>query len=323
MALPIPEKTWQFNVNQSPTSVASLAFAIKQSLVGFASNPWTVIGSSNSTTSGMDAVDRWVSAGNVVTATGAHSWIVLQQSQLNAKYQVCIDMNGTQTYRGSVIWSPVAGFGTANGGTNGSTTTRPTAVDEVVLLNNSDILSSDVASRLHAVQSTDGLVTRLLIARNGTVENYLAFERPKNPPTGWVMPSVAYAGVSVSGNFTYARWNEGLRYTGWNNSVLRSFTTTLTSEGYRGSATSNGIRALGNSQAGSSGNDLNGEWPLCPIAVFSETIGCRGRHGLLYDMWWGSAQAGQGDTYPGDGSNQFAQFGCFVFPWDGSAPSTA
>ena len=67
MALPSKELTWQYNVNQTIDVEASalityqkMMFAIKESLVGF-TNGWTVVGSSDTATYGMDTVDRWTS----------------------------------------------------------------------------------------------------------------------------------------------------------------------------------------------------------------------------------------------------------------------
>ena len=71
MALPTLEKTWQFNVNQAiattgvvNTDAQNLLFRIKQTLIGFSSNPWTVVRSSNSVTTG--ASDLWVAASNLI-----------------------------------------------------------------------------------------------------------------------------------------------------------------------------------------------------------------------------------------------------------------
>jgi len=70
-------------------------------------------------------------------------------------------------------------------------------------------------------------------------------------------------------------------------------------------------------------NELDGFWPFTPIGVVSNSAGSRGRLGTAYDLWYGSTAIGDGDTYPADTSRQFAQFGHFIFPWDGSAPQTA
>ena len=59
------------------------------------------------------------------------------------------------------------------------------------------------------------------------------------------------------------------------------------------------------------------------MGIVSTTAGSRGRLGTVFDLWYGSKAIGQGDTYPNDTSRQFAQFGHFVFPWNGSIPVTS
>src|SRR5512146_2064622 len=100
MALPTKTKTWQFKVNQATKYQGTFAatfqavmFALKQSLITFALQPWTVVGSSDGATAGLDAVDRWSAANKLVQAAdaSAHSWIVLKQTGVAANFQVCID----------------------------------------------------------------------------------------------------------------------------------------------------------------------------------------------------------------------------------------
>src|SRR5574338_1505169 len=100
MALPTLIKTWQIVRNVSIPSLGStLAHSrriwktIKDQMIGFGSNPWTVRGSSNSVAAGMDSVDRWAADANLVWGGGTHSWIVLRQNQIATNYEVCIDLN--------------------------------------------------------------------------------------------------------------------------------------------------------------------------------------------------------------------------------------
>src|SRR5260221_1297717 len=113
MGMPTFVKTWQFNINQAIASngTAGVAgqrisdnqvlLALKNSLKGFAQNPWTVQYSSNAGNNGTagaasgaagtvgDGVDRWTSAkqdsgaGNTndlnrAAAGSRHSWFVLR-----------------------------------------------------------------------------------------------------------------------------------------------------------------------------------------------------------------------------------------------------
>ena len=137
MAAPALVKTWQIEPDiLIPVGASNLVerrqamLAIVNNLIGFASNPMTVIGSGNGVTSGMDGTNRWAAESDLVN----NSWIVLQDAQVNAKFQICIHLYSVWTASNAcniqIVVSRLAGFGTANGGTNGSSSSRPTATDE-------------------------------------------------------------------------------------------------------------------------------------------------------------------------------------------------
>ncbi|KKL59995.1 hypothetical protein LCGC14_2209770 [marine sediment metagenome] len=64
----------------------------------------------------------------------------------------------------------------------------------------------------------------------------------------------------------------------------------------------------------------SGKWPFYPIGVWTEGAK-RGKAGMITDMWWGSARAGEGSMYPGTGTlNQFAHVGTLIIPWDSTNP---
>lgn len=91
-----------------------------------ADSVWTVVGSSNGSAAGLDAVDRWGSsfnAANIVRNTNgnAHSWIVLRNAANG--YDICIDMNSVSN--GQFALTAVK---TSQGFTGGTTTSRPQAV---------------------------------------------------------------------------------------------------------------------------------------------------------------------------------------------------
>lgn len=197
MGAPALIKTWQFSVDNLVPASTSLQeikewmLGIKNALIGFASNPLTVIGSSNTSTSGMDAVDRWTTTSDLLN----NSWIVLQDAQVNPKFQICIQLTmgwtSLTTVQLTITVSRLAGFGTANGGTNGSTSARPTATDEdarsAIVLNGGN---SSFAKRYYIWRSTDGQVTRILW-RNATAGTWLGFwewGKPRGPRTLWTDP---------------------------------------------------------------------------------------------------------------------------------------
>jgi hypothetical protein len=211
MGAPALLKTWQIEPDiLIPVGASNLVerrqamLAIVNNLIGFASNPMTVIGSGNGVTSGMDATNRWATEADLVN----NSWIVLQDAQVNAKFQICIHLYSVWTTGNAcniqIVVSRLAGFGTANGGTNGSSSTRPTATDE-------DAISAvqfmsgatSCASRLYIWRSTDGQMTRVIM-RNATSGAYVGhwfWGKPRNPRTLWTDPCFyKFSNNAVLGN---------------------------------------------------------------------------------------------------------------------------
>jgi len=200
MALPTLTKTWQHNVNNAIAALGSaladnrrLLRSIKNALVGFGTNPWTVRYSSSSAVAGTagDGVDRWSADSDLVwaAAASAHSWIVLRQTGIATNYEVCFSLEGASAT--GVAMLAVVSF--SAGFTGGSTTARPTATDEQIFtLTNWSGNGADVASRWSVMQSTDGQCTRVLVCISGSVTLYWIMDRPANPSTGWANPSVSF-----------------------------------------------------------------------------------------------------------------------------------
>lgn len=317
MPLPTLDKsTYQFTVNQTlvasgtqTTDAQKLWIAIVNALLGFGSNPWTVVGSSNGIGSfSMAGTNYWAAFGNLIWATAGtnHSWIVLKQSQIGASggLQVCIDLNSNQAWNISIVTSAVAGF------TGGSATARPTATDENVLFNVVNWgQTSSQSYAYHVWQSTDGQVVNFCVFYAGTLQTSFHASVPKNPISGWTKPSVVWAQASSvyqTGGLYSTATSKG--------TISGPVTFYLTGE------------AVNNTLIESTQNyadDNTGEWPFGPVGLFSPTSLNRGRKGQLFDLWWGTTIAANGDNYPSDGSKQFVQFGHLIFPWNGSTPLTA
>jgi hypothetical protein len=316
MPLPTLSKTWQHNVNQViPAQGSNLATnrrnfkLLKDSLIGFGTLPWTTRGSSNSTTAGMDAVDRWATDADLVWGGGVHSWYVFRQTGIATNFEMCLDLNSSSPYIGTLAVSPSVGF------TGGSTSARPTATDEIVLINNNVLggaYNGDVDTKLHVMQSTDGQCTRVMFwAQNGNTTFYL-FDKPNNPVSGWTNPSVS---IAIAG--------------GLGGAVVASLGNLLTAANGRGRGTSTMNLYLTAEGIGSSGNlmdlltqvnDFDSNAPFFPIGLLSLTTSHRGRHGSLFDLWYGMTIIANSDTYPNDASRQFAQLGDLILPWNGSVP---
>lgn len=250
--------------------------------------------------------DNWSSDGDIVNAVTTRSWIVLQQAGIASNFQICLDMNNTNAMYGSMIVSPSAGF------TGGSTTARPTATDENVYISSAPWINAsltDIALRWTVMQSDDGECTRIVVCGGGSVQMLAIIDKPANAVTGWTNPSVWSWFASTP--TIYSQYFTTYNFRGRVGSTLGSFVALQ--EGWNNSLASQ------DATWGNIANEVSSEWPMLPLGMACNTAGVRGRHGSFYDLWAGSASVATGDTYPGDGSNQFAQFGCIILPWNGGA----
>lgn len=332
MTLPSLDKTWQHNVNnlRGNTGVnlddhKDIMFMIKQSLIGEtfggASLGWTGIWSVESSSAGdgvdFGAGDRWASVSDIVWANAGvnHSWIVFRQTATGTEF--CIDCSNTSSYNITIIWSPAARFGAAYGGTDGTATTRPTATDEIVTLNNNRWAggqSSPFAIRVHTMISTDGECTRVIAQIRNNASLLWIFDVVKNPVSGWTNPTIAVTQGSTlidSSVATYDWYTGAARINGVHGSLPMIMYMAV--EGARFAE----LPSIGYIV---SPNDMDGSWPMFPVGLVSETAGARGRHGELFDFWFGTRSLDPGTAFPDDLTRQFVFFRDIIFPWDGSAP---
>lgn len=328
MANPTAEKTWQFDLNNVVVADSTLdglnAFrdrrelllGIKDALIGLASNPWSVVSSSDSSTS--SASDLWVDAGDLRwrddDTSGVFSWIVLRQTGISTTFELLItceeDSIGVDGARIGA-WVAQAGF------TGGTTTARPTATDERQLRDSTssgwwgsgaDGVSYDF--RYHVMQSSDGECTRVLIFINGTNTGFWLFDKPKNPVTGWSDPYVAV----ISGNndastnqTTYAKFYDSANGLGRFSGI--ETTMYLSGEGFLNAAAGELVTVP---------NELTGDFVASEVGLHSLSSTFVGRVGELFDLWWGYSFADTGRYYEGTAAKEFVQVSDMVFPWDGS-----
>jgi len=324
MALPTIELTWRFKLNTAVTSQGSMLATNRRllrtekdgmvSATGYGTAPgnlFTVRYACNGTTAGTagDGVDRWAADSDLVWANAgtAHSWIVLRQAQVASAFEVlisCESASGTGNNRVIVI-SPSAGF------TGGSTTARPTATDEIILFSGSHGLAADGTAKLQQMMSHDGKAYTCMCFTGGALRYVFMIGVPKNPVTGWTNPSWFYAGVSsaaLDGNALCTTASPLVR--GRANGLPMALW--MTSEGYLSTSAHMAAQRL------TGANAISGEFPLFPVGLASETSGCEGRHGQIYDLFWGITSNADGDTYPNDATRQLVQIGDLVFPNDGT-----
>lgn len=342
MSLPALTKTWHFNVNNAVAAQANLTAtarltlrSMKNAMLGTGSwtdsagssatptNNWTVSGSSNTSTAGMDGTDRWAADSDLVWSNAATgSWIVLRQAQVSTKYEVLLYLGSVSNTNATigVYVSPNAGFGTANGGTNGATNARPTATDEILVATSAawGMSTSNTAVRWHVLKSSDGKLTRAFMCRDGFASALWSFEVPSNPVTGWSNPSIgvihgASTAPLASSVLLPSAFSGAARFVGTGATAMA---LAFTGEAIRTSTAASELvveRVL-------AANDLSGEFPLYPIGLYSTTGTSQGRHGTVTDMWWGLTNLAESTTYPNDGSRQMCQFGNLVVPWNGTVP---
>lgn len=352
MPMPTLVKTWQFNVNQAlaiaadqTASMKNYLYALKQSFISFASNPWEVVRSSNGVTASDS--DLWTGTGAINFSftlpsggASARSWIVLKNPNIGGVngFQILLDciMSNGVSWMG-LFCSPGAGF------TGGTATARPTASDIRQLQTNIDHgvssnpnwcytnsspgWTGNIAMRLHAMMSTDGKCTRILLTDNqgGTPRCTFAaiFDELLNVPDGvnplakqWLASNAS----NVLSNMFYSSGIEG-----------QNLDFDIGGQPTRGTTIAeNAIFTQ------TFANEISNEWPMAPLsaAIYNQVIatagnlgivtpGVLGRVGDFADLWWGSSGVASLDTYPGDGSNQFMQFQQLILPWNGSAPLAA
>ena len=335
MALPTPDKTWEYNVNLAAiTTTAEVLFQIKNNLVGDGgtvfSSPWTVVSSSDSVTA--DNTDRWLDSGDVVhhNAGSAHSWIVLQNNAISTGFQIMLEATRNPGGGSDAMYLQVS---EAVGFTGGTTTNRPTATDTVtpveggspssLLVANSNNLATEPA-RLHVMMSSDGEVTRWFLFSAGTMVHFVDIQKPKNAASGWAIPWVATVAIQYYNSgadtpqATYAKLMRDIP-PGRVYSRAGGLESTLyyTGEGFGDTTTTND--PIGIQQNFQSELEASPCFPILPIGLFSETIGSRGRIGELVDMWWGAVVVATGDHYPADASRTFVQLDDLVSPWNGGA----
>lgn len=356
MAGPVIVRPWQFRVNRMilgtqngvvfppqyliATISQNTLFDVKQSMKGVGTDwtnlsgtsvtptgNWSVSFSCDSVSAGApgDGSDKWVTAANLVSGTGAavRSWIVMRQPGVSANFELCIELNSSNPYQSTWAISPNSRFG-FNGGGVGATNARPTAVDEIVLLSAADWGSSAGASdsnRVHVLKSADGAGTRIIVCRDGFTAALLAFEAPSKPLLGWQHPSFGL--ISATSSSRIGAPQPGL--TALNNTANAKSRSLDFPNGVAFSSfltVSSGGAAVGLSPTAQfAPNDIDGTTPFYTAELFSNaTYGARGRAGVMQDAWFVPTNYTDGTNVPKDDTRQFIVAGILAMPWNRSVP---
>lgn len=201
------EKTWEVATNDLFISDASNVtrtarqvwwyydFLTRGTLTG----KWSIVGSSNGTAAGMDAVDRWgrpFNQANIVYGTNgvAHSWIVLQSPAALGPIYL------TLSYDRSGFWEQCSWYFSYSAPTGGSTTQTPTipAANESYVNIYNDAMSGNY--RLHGAMAEDGSFV-LTMGRDlsNTLSAFVAVGKLSELRTGDTNGTVIKAHWSSSG----------------------------------------------------------------------------------------------------------------------------
>jgi hypothetical protein len=194
----------------------------------------------------------------------------------------------------------------------GSLGVFPTAADKVVLSANVMFAnnSTPYSQYGHVWHSTDGLSTIIVIGRGGGVPSFFMITQAYSADAHWTHPWVAAAKFSLGSS-----------------SIMNH--TTFHTVSANTVAVINGVQSnlfwtgdIYNSkiaEAQSFADDLNGGYSLAQVGLVSETVGTRGKRGVIPDVWFGSPTPASGDCYPSDGSKSFVHLNEIILPWDGSS----
>lgn len=321
-AAPDLTKSWQLVPNVvCGASYGGQLRTIKDTLCGFAKNPWRVISSSNSTVAGSG--DNWVSdadAGHSVTASGARSWIVLQNA---SGMQICFDYinHGTGDV-GEFRMSPRGLF------TGGTVSARPTATDELPEVGAPTVLGSppyqkqwtlfSTAKILHIWHTTDGLQS-MIVGYQGTtgspdfgaLETFWILGQAEQKHPAWGMPHVMFIGTA--GNATNP--NNLFNLNDW---IIAEDTQgkyqllSTTAEAYYDGSNYQVITSQGI-------NQISNTYPEEPLSLWSGKYKCEvGKWPVdVYPTTTDTGSYITGSFIPGDGSKKFVKVNGLLIPWDG------
>jgi len=294
-------KTWtkyDDNLNDSSLTLVEdqnreMLLRIKNRLVS--SCGAVVVSSSDGTTA--DASDNWSVYTDLVfnTSGSAHSWIVLQFDSIHSGYQICIDCNETAvtTEQCTALMSGAAGF------TGGTTTNRPTATDEITLINGTywggwTIADSSSSRRAWSlITSSDNTVVFVLTHFTNSPLGFWIFAKPAGAPAGNSTPGIAYmigqSGPTVS----------NLRGSGNTKMLVDGQETGLVfSSSYAD------IDFLSSTQDNRCSVDISNNGMMFGHSLISTNVSRAGAYGYIPDLYWvNTAMVDYMHLYQSDGTS--------------------
>lgn len=327
MPLPTPTRSWTYQhkgITRGSTAIQQCTNVIREIKKTFLDFGWTVWGSAFNAGGGYgngDGVDRWPAFANLTWST---DWIVLVHSTICGGVKVLLGLTqGSLSCADNLIvrYSKL-GFGAANGGTDGTTSIVPTALDQVTL-NTGVWGANETVYRphyLHTMMSTDGLCYRMFLFQSNLCTGFWFFDVASATDPAWIDINI----FRMLG--TKSPWDvTTLSSTGIGD--LYAFKTkiagTLVALCPIGPAifVNPTSAILGSNTIQKIENNNTDGYPFHEIGLHCNTAPYRGIKGKLVDIWWGQRRL-NGDCFPNDRTQQFTQLGGVVVPWDGTEPIT-
>lgn len=317
MTSPTPTKTWQFDLNISVPAQASevaraqeMLFAIKEAMVGFASNPWTVALSSNTSTA--SAGDNWTTPADLVWSTGtARSWIVLENS---TGFQMLFDLRESTSSANQMDL-----YVSTNGGfTGGTTAATPTSPGQVTFSTSLPWFNNPVnashQSYANVMHSDDGNQTWVVLNSEGVNQAVWCINTPSNSVAQWVDPRLVAFHVNPTVDYDNDMFKGSTRCKANFEAVdtwASAFGYTLTRDGATQPA----------SKEQSSVSGVTGAHQLCPVWIGANSpLAVSGVHGLIDDFYLiHPSAASPGDTLPLAGPPEWVKLDDWIVPWTGGA----
>jgi hypothetical protein len=353
MGLPAKQKTYEYDLNNNIVGDATqpngaqdgtldrinllLALVLSMTNGGTWTVPWTVQGTSDASTSGFPG-PGWASASDIQWTDGttstppinAHSWIVLYHPTLDIHLLIeCVSQFNTDG-NGLICYISRNGFGVANGGTDGSITSRPTATDEQNIrngFNNQDGCWSGNATadprqwKWNIVASNDGEVWNMFWFFNGEVIGFWRFEVPDNPPANWSGPVIARMHGFNSDGASFGAFSPhgSIGFDPVRRPDGSQFRVDVYGFSWGWSDATNFRQASGRINVI---NPVSGNPMMFPLWYYTNAGGMRGRLGKPYDLYIRQTVVGgsTGDTYPAAQPDWIVLAGLDhapIIPWDG------
>lgn len=305
MSLPVLERSWEFSLNQRYVYGGTIAdlynialYNMKETWKGWSVGAMTVAGSSDASSSwGWTGTDYWTSP---TFPSNNNPWIVLN---MNGGGQILL-------YRTTTAYTTHGHYSPGGLYTGGGLNTVPTATDEVQMWTNY-IFGTMPANDwiFNYWHSTDGDCEYFLAYGNDNLLGTNYMFTIYNAVENWEDQRV-WSHDDTDNNQTVSRLHENQNF----NFVYSgsSYAAALTTLGWQEFA----VAEISQLQT----NQITGKHPMIRVGLACRTVGARGWHGRVPDMYFGSESTANGSFIEEDVDNpqfKWIQIGVLILPWDG------